>query len=177
MKPIAAIRRNREAVLERWFQSVLDSYPPDTARFMRSQKDRFRNPVGHTLREGLAALVDGLAEGRAPSELARPVDDIVRIRAVQEFAPSAAVRFVFELGGILRETAGLDEAPAEERAAAAGALEALALLAFDTYMACREKLFEIRVREIRESQLFAARAVSGGRDTTGGLASTAREGR
>jgi hypothetical protein len=33
----------------------------------------------------------------------------------------------------------------------------MALAAFDVYMQCREKIFTIRVREIRESQLLATR--------------------
>ena len=36
-------------------------------------------------------------------------------------------------------------------------VDRLALAAFDVYMQCREKIFEIRVREIKESQLLAAR--------------------
>jgi len=81
----------------------------------------------------------------------------VRIRAVQEFSPSAAVGFVYALRGILREelaSAGLDAAG---HAAVESGVDRLALAAFDAYMKCREKIFEIRVREIRESQLLAAR--------------------
>jgi hypothetical protein len=91
------------------------------------------------------------------SELSSAIDGIVRIRAVQEFTPSAAVGFVYTLRGILREEladAALD--PAGHAALERG-VDRLALVAFDVYMQCREKIFEIRVREIKESQLLAAR--------------------
>ncbi len=147
----------RGSVLERWFQAVLATYPEDTARFLAGGADSFANPVGHTVREGLGRLYDRFATDAPASELSAAIDGIVRIRAVQEFAPSAAVGFVYTLKGILREElsdAGLDPTGL---AALENSVDRLALVAFDVYMKCREKIFEIRVREIRESQLLAAR--------------------
>src|SRR5512139_3411501 len=152
-----ALKEKRAAVLGRWLQAVLDTYPPDTARFLSGMADQFGNPVGHTLRTGLPRLYDALAAGLSAAELAAAVDGIVRIRAVQEFTPSAAVGFVHELRGILREElagAGLADA---ERAALDAGVDRMALAAFDVYMQCREKLFEIRVRELREARALAER--------------------
>ena len=147
----------RGAVLERWFLAVLATYPPDTARFLAGGSDPFANPVGHTVREGLGRLYDRLVAGAPDGELSSAIDGIVRIRAVQEFSPSAAVGFVYTLRGILREElAGAGVDPAGQAALETG-IDRLALVAFDVYMQCREKIFEIRVREIKESQLLAAR--------------------
>jgi hypothetical protein len=151
------LKTAREAVLERWFQAVIDTYPRDAARFLAAGGDPFANPVGHTMREGLGRLYDRLAADVPHADLCAAIDGIVRIRAVQEFAPSAAVGFVYALKGILREeliSAGLDAAG---HTAIESGVDRLALAAFDAYMKCREKIFEIRVREIRESQLLAAR--------------------
>jgi hypothetical protein len=147
----------RAAVLARWFQAVLATYPADTARFLAAGADPFANPVGHTVREGLGRLYDHLVADAPPADLSAAIDGIVRIRAVQEFAPSAAVGFVYALKGILREElagSGLD--PAGQATLESG-VDRLALIAFDVYMQCREKIFQIRVREIKESQLLAAR--------------------
>lgn len=147
----------RAVVLERWLRAVVDTYPADTARLLTGVADPFANPVGHTLRTGLARLYDTLAGDLPAAELAAAADGIVRIRAVQEFAPSEAVGFVFALRGILREElagAGLADA---ERAALDAGVDRMTLAAFDVYMRCREKLFEIRVREIRDAQALAAR--------------------
>jgi len=152
-----ALTAKRERILERWLRTVLETYPADTARFLDGVADPFGNPVGHTLRTGLASLYDALAGGRSAAELAAAADGIVRIRAVQEFAPSAAVGFVHALRAILREElagAGLAES---ERAALEDGVDRMALAAFDVYVRCREKLFEIRVREIREARSVAAR--------------------
>jgi len=152
-----ALKARRAAVLERWLRAVLDTYPGETARFLDGVGDQFANPVGHTLRTGLARLYDALAAGQTAAELAAAADGIVRIRAVQEFTPSAAVGFVHALRGILREElagAGLADA---ERAAVEDGVDRMALAAFDVYMQCREKLFEIRLRELRDARALAAR--------------------
>lgn len=152
-----ALTAKREAVLERWFQAVLATYPQETARFLAAGGDPFANPVGYTVRDGLGRIYDGLAANVTTLELSAALDGIVRIRAVQEFTPSAAVGFVYALKGILREelaAAGLDSAG---QALIEDGVDRLALAAFDVYMQCREKLFAIRVREIKESQLLAAR--------------------
>jgi hypothetical protein len=147
----------RDAVLERWFQAVLATYPEETARFLQGGADPFANPVGHNLREGLARLYGRFAAAVPDAELSAAIDGIVRIRAVQEFTPSVAVGFVYTLRGILREElAGVVLDPADLAALETG-IDRLALVAFDVYMQCREKIFEIRVREIKESQLLAAR--------------------
>lgn len=152
-----ALAAKRGVVLERWFQAVLATYPEETARFLAGGADPFANPVGHTLREGLGRLYDRFVTDVPVSDLSAAIDGIVRIRAVQEFTPSAAVGFVYTLRGILREEladAALD--PAGQATLESG-VDRLALVAFDVYMQCREKIFEIRVREIKESQLLAAR--------------------
>jgi hypothetical protein len=152
-----ALAARREVVLERWFQAVLATYPAETARFLAGGADPFANPVGHTVRESLGRLYDRFVTAVPASELSSAIDGIVRIRAVQEFTPSAAVGFVYTLRNILREEladAALDPAG---RSALESGVDRLALVAFDVYMQCREKIFEIRVREIRESQLLAAR--------------------
>ena len=152
-----ALAAKREAVLERWFQAVLATYPEDTARFLASGADPFANPVGHTVREGLGRLYGRLVADAPASELSSAIDGIVRIRAVQEFTPSAAVGFVYALRGILREELVDVALEPSGQAALDNGIDRLALMAFDVYMQCREKIFEIRVREIKESQLLAAR--------------------
>lgn len=153
----AALVEKRAAVLERWFQAILATYPEETAQFLRQNKNQFANPVGSTIVTRIGVLYDALIAGEPVSALAPALDDIVRIRAVQDFAPSAAVAFVYALKPILREElAGADLAPAAWAHLDAG-VDRMALLAFDIYVQCRERLFEIRVREIKEHQHIAAR--------------------
>lgn len=138
MQDLASLR---ESVIREWFERTLRSYPEQTSRFLRGERDPFRNPVGSTLREGLAVLWDGLLDRRDSSQVSAALDSIVRLRAVQDFPPSRAVGFLFELKAILREMA--PEADLDRR------IDELALEAFDLYAGCREKIFEIKAGEAR----------------------------
>ena len=148
------IAEHRDEILERWIEVVIEGYPEETAKFLRSQSDRFANPVGASLREGLAELLDGVFCGVEPDELSSAMDRVIRVRAVQEFAPSAAVGFVFDLKDLLREvTGGAGTDAAGSLDALDDRIERLGLCAFDVYMRCREQMWAIRAEEIRNQSL------------------------
>ena len=145
------IAEHRDEILERWIESIIGGYPEETAEFLRSKKDRFANPVGAGLREGLVELLDGVFRGIEPDELTSALDRVIRVRAVQDFEPSAAVSFVFDLKDLLREFAG--EGAVGSLEVLDQRIERLGMCAFDVYMRCREEMWKIRAREIRNQSV------------------------
>ena len=145
------IAEHRDEILERWIEVVIEGYPEQTANFLRSKSDRFANPVGAGLREGLAALLDGVLRGDEPDELDPALDLVIRVRAVQEFAPSAAVGFILDLKNLVREVTGVEAADSLD--ALDHRIDRLGLCAFDVYMRCREQMWLIRAKEIRNQSL------------------------
>ncbi|UCG52888.1 MAG: RsbRD N-terminal domain-containing protein [Candidatus Latescibacterota bacterium] len=142
----------REAVLGRWFDSIIKTYPPGTSEFLAKQKDRFRNPVGHAIAESIGSIYDEIVSEMDTGELRRALDGIIRIRSVQDFTASEAVAFVFQLKTVVREVLGnrIDEHEhSHELADLESRIDQVALLAFDKYMECRDKLHEVRTNEIR----------------------------
>jgi hypothetical protein len=139
----------KKAIIQRWIDQVLDSY--GSPEFFKKQKDRFANPIGATISEGLQDLYSILLADRELGEAARPLENIIKIRAVQDFTPSQSVYFVYLFKNIVREELA-KEKNREEILAALPALEAridkVALMAFDFYMDCRERLHQIRVNEV-----------------------------
>lgn len=125
----------REAVLAEWLKRTLSAYPAATSRFLAREKDPFRNPVGQAFRDALPLLLDAVLDGKPGPRVDAALDDVMRIRAVQEFTASQAVAFLFLLKPIVRDPA------ANER------IDVLALRAFDLYMQCREKIWEIQARQ------------------------------
>ena len=121
-------------------EGIIEGYPEETGKFLRSKKDRFANPVGAGLREGLAELLDGIFNGVEPDELTSALDRVIRVRAVQDFEPSAAVSFVFDLKRLLVD--GIRQEMGHR-----------GLCAFDVYMRCREDMWRIRAREIRNQSV------------------------
>jgi len=159
MELATLLKQNRKSILDRWFDLVIRTYPPDSAEFLTRQKDPFRNPVGHAIAQGLGPIYDHIVSGLDADRLRDALDRIIRIRSVQDFTPSQAVGFVFQLKSVIRDVLedripgpihdGPGSGAAGEGAEIASRIDAVALLAFEKYMECRETLHEIRCREIR----------------------------
>jgi hypothetical protein len=147
----------RRTVVQQWLARTLRTYPEESSRFFGETGDPFRNPVGRVLREGLPVLFEELAGAFDRERAALALDEILRIRAVQDFTPSQAVGFLFLLKSILREELGGGSRSPE---ALDRRIDELALMAFDLYVHCREKTFEIRVNEARRRVYVMERAAA-----------------
>jgi hypothetical protein len=146
------LQENRSAIVNQWFETVVGTYQEETRGPLRRQNAPFTNPVGFNTAQGLEGLFDGLLKGMMPSETSRFLDAIVRIRAVQDFAPSEAVRFIFQLKTVVRSKLGekrQEPAVAAELVSFESAVDDLALFAFDLYMQCRETIYDIKAKEAR----------------------------
>lgn len=152
MKLETLLTENRSIIVNRWLDRVLDSYPAGTHRFFKKQKNRFANPVGSTFSEEIDHLYMELLQG-IDSERTTPIlDAIIRIRAVQDFSPSQAVGFIFLLKELIREileTEIQDNRLSDELTLFEAQIDELALLAFEVYMRCREKIYEIRANDMK----------------------------
>lgn len=148
------LQEKRSAIVNQWFEAVVETYHEETRGPLRKQKAPFTNPVGFNTAQGLEGLFDGLLKGMMPTETSRFLDAIVRIRAVQDFAPSEAVRFIFRLKDVIRKElaeALRDQAVSAELVSFEGAIDDLALFAFDLYLQCREKIYDIKAREAQSA--------------------------
>jgi hypothetical protein len=143
---------DRDAVTREWLARALATYPPVTARFLAEEKDRFRNPVGHALRESLPVVVDELLGEMNVARLKPMLDQVIRMRAVQDFTASEAVGFIFSLKEVMRRTEPPGLTPEIERR-----IDQLALTAFDLFVECRDKMNEIRVEEARRGTYVQSR--------------------
>lgn len=141
---------NRSKILKKWFQAIVDTYPPETARFLKKEKDPFANPVGSSILEGIEGIYDALFEEIDPAKVSPFLDRVIRVRAVQDFKPSEALVFIFLLKGVIRDalSESIDVFP-EAFQRLEGRIDRLALISFNIYMECREKLYELRVDEIK----------------------------
>ena len=147
------ILERKQSVLEKkWFELTAQTYAPDTAEFLKSNTDPFANPVGGTMLSGLKVLLDQLIHGMDPETITSQLDPIIRIRAVQNFTPSQATAFILSLKKILRENLAKelrDSRIASEFVIVESKIDQLCLMAFDIYMQCREKIFQISANETK----------------------------
>ncbi|MGZ3494202.1 MAG: RsbRD N-terminal domain-containing protein, partial [Thermodesulfobacteriota bacterium] len=150
--------QNQKAILKRWFDLILESYPEDTASLMKKEKNQFTNPVGSTISREIEALFKKLCEGGQFKSREASLDSILKIRSVQDFSPSKAVGFIFLLKRVIGETLRDEiakELIANEWLKFQERIDDLALQAFDSYMDCRDKICEIRVNQARAEKEMA----------------------
>lgn len=146
------LEERKSSIIRRWVHAVFESYPADTSDFFQKQQDRFLNPIGHTISEGISSIFHHLLQDFEAEKFFPALDDIIKIRAVQDLTPSQALSFLFLLKKVIKEEAG-DEIQkrrlAEELAAFEARIDQLILLSFDIYMKCRERIYEIKSEDVR----------------------------
>ena len=152
------IKDKKSAILESWMDAAVNSYAPDAAVFIKGQKDPFSNPVGGATLKGLQGLLEQLTQGMDPKTITSHLDPIIRIRAVQDFTPSQATAFILTLKSVLIHTFKKelqDSQVCHEFLAFESKIDQLSLLAFDIFMQCKEKIYQIKANETR-SRTFRA---------------------
>lgn len=140
----------KSSIINKWFDSIIESYPADSSNFFKKQKNRFLNPVGQTISVGIGDLFDQLLQGADPEKFFPFLNDIIKIRAVQDFSPSKAVSFIFLLKQVVREELKSEirkNQISDELTSFESQIDALALLSFDIYVKCRERIYEIKADE------------------------------
>ena len=152
MKLVDLLTNKRSTLVNRWLERAMEAYPADTKRFLRKQKDQFANPVGYTTSKAIDNLYDTFLQTADPERFSPILDKMIRIRAIQDFSPSQALSFIFLLKNVIREELESEireNRLADELLVFESKIDTVALLAFDIYMQCREKLYEIRVKETK----------------------------
>jgi len=166
------LAKSRKDLVAAWRRQILETYPEDTARFIKSEPNQFANPVGNAVNQGVEAVFDALlsgadglgasadglgasADGKSSGgseTLLAALDDLIRIRSVQNFRPAEAVGIVFLLKKVVREKLEKeigDNDLYREQLLFEDRVDRMALLAFETYMRCREDLFAIKTRALK----------------------------
>lgn len=142
----------KSTILKRWFNMILETYPSTTSNFLKKQKNCFANPVGYNISQGINGIFDELLNEADTDKVSPFLDNIIRIKAVQDFSPSQAMSFIFLLKKAIRESLGnkIHETHiSKELLLFESKIDDLALLSFDIYMKCREKVYELKANELR----------------------------
>ena len=143
-------RNHREKIVNKWVEYTLSTYL--SSGFFLKENDKFANPVGGNIREALGRLFLLLVKGVDSKEFLAPLEQVISIRAVQEFTPSQAVAPLNAVKHITREVFAADKERSQlvnELYDFEFAVDLAVLAAFDIYMQYRERLYQVRINEIR----------------------------
>ena len=153
MKLLSLLAERKTSLTQRWLQRLFESYPPETAIFLKKEKNRFDNPMGHQLSQGLGRILETLVQELDREQILAALDEVIRVRALQNFTPSQALAFIFLLKNVIREELARELKDGQfspELQEVESRIDGMALLGFDIYTERREKLYEIRVTEVRK---------------------------
>ena len=90
------LKQNREDILQKWFYQTISTYEPEMVRFLKKEINQFSNPIRNTILTSLEKIYDGLLNGLGLEEY-HGLEELIKIRAVQDFSPSKALSFLFGL--------------------------------------------------------------------------------
>ena len=145
------LQQNKEALLQEWFDLTVKTYEPEMARFLKAEKDQFSNPVRNTIITSFENIFDTiLSENGYVDKIG--LEEIIKVRAVQDFSPSDALSFLFDLKKIIRSKLANSESHTNsviELQKLDEQFDSLLKQAFDIYNECRAKIQEIKISEIK----------------------------
>lgn len=151
----------RAQAIQDWTEAVFATYPFETTGFIRTQSDRFANPVGFATRAAAEVLYDAIIGMDVDMDKVHSVlQEFIRVRAVQEFRPDQAVGVLFLFRPVLRKWLLVDMMAAghlDDYLEMESRVDSLALVAFNHYMVEREKVYAERVAEQRRGGTQLAR--------------------
>lgn len=143
-------RNHKEKIVDKWVEYTLSTYK--SSKFFKGEQDKFSNPVGSNVRDALTTLFNLLSKGEDLKNFKEPLDQLISIRSVQQFTPSQALAPLNAVKHITRDVFKKDKERShlvEELYDFEFNVDLAVLAGFDIYMEYRERLYQIRVEEIR----------------------------
>ena len=156
------LEKNRPASLKKWLGEIFDTYPSDTSRFLQGEMDIFANPVGHAITANAECVLKGLIRGDDPRALSAYLEQIIRIRAVQDFTPSEAVSFIASLKTVITgqlKTEINKYNLCDEWGKFETRIDSLTQCAYELHTEMKKRIDLIRTKEMDKSEAFAKRLI------------------
>lgn len=150
------VAKKKSGIVKNWIQLIFETYSSETSKFLNVENNQFSNPVGFTTSEAVNNLFDVLINDVCPGNVKPLLLDLIKIRAVQDFTPSQAAGFVLLIKEVVRNELrdDLNEIKVyDELLEFESKVDKAALIAFDLYQECREKVYRIHLNEIKTNSL------------------------
>jgi hypothetical protein len=150
MTLIDLLTEKRAIIQQRWFDRILEDYPPETQALFRENKSPYSNPIGFTLRKGMEGIIDELLRPAGVAEARAILEPVMKVRAVENLPPSQGGKFILPLREVVSETvreARRNDLLGQEWLDLNSRITQLALLGMNLYSECREKVNRLRIKE------------------------------
>ncbi len=158
------VKQEKDILLQKWVDKYYAAYPLGSTGFIRTSTDKFKNPIGIITQTSLSTLYDAvIGDDIEFSDVHAALNELVKLRAIQEMPASRAVGPMAQLKTLFKEEvfdnlvknnkdSKVLQEIFEDFFTVAARIDGLLLLSMDLYSADREKVFNLRVEEIHRSQ-------------------------
>jgi len=142
----------KSIILGGWLERTLQVYPAASRDFFEKNQDPFSNPIGSTIREGIEKLYREILQPTEAAQARTILTPMIQIRALENLSPSQALAFIPLLKEIIRDTLKgqiWESISPQEWTALNCEIDRLTLQAFDIYLECREKIYRLKIKELK----------------------------
>lgn len=163
------LEKHRAAVTARWRRLMAGDAAAWNGDFIAGPVDEFGNPAGAIISRAATAIFDMLTTAPGGEESYGAIDELMRLRAVQDLPAREALGFLSRLESEYLETLeaqGCGDLSSEERAYLASKLDEMVHEFRARYARCRERIDYLRTRE-RERMRPRTRAATSGEEARG----------
>lgn len=141
------LSQKRKKIINRSFDLTISTYPEETQSFFKDRNRQFTNPVGFTTYQAIEQIIEKIISDEPIENFKTPLEELLRLRAIQDFTPSQAIGFIFFIKKAIQEELE-KEANSAELIDLLSRIDSLSLIAFDIYMVQREKIYNIKANEL-----------------------------
>ncbi|MDD5648744.1 MAG: RsbRD N-terminal domain-containing protein [Dehalococcoidia bacterium] len=163
MNLTSLLLQKKETVLRMWLRVIFEPCGPGNVMPLPAGGDRFTDPVGYTISNNAAHLLNALIKGDDPEASRECLEKIIRIRAVQDLTQSQAVGFMTGLKMVMRSLI-MEEvtrhALMEELNELEKRIDCLGHISDELYVNLKRQIRELAIKETKKDNDFKARIIS-----------------
>ena len=157
------IRGNRTRILKQILQEVLATYPDQAKPLIAIGPDKFGNPLGATLSEGVEEIFDMITGDKSLEDIQLPLERLFKLKAIQEGETNRSLDFLFSLKSIIRKGCNVDHGKSTEVPELfelEDRIDQIVKKGLQVFISSREKILELQVAELRH-RTYSLRKLSG----------------
>ncbi|WP_141266962.1 RsbRD N-terminal domain-containing protein [Thermodesulfovibrio sp. Kuro-1] len=141
------LSKKRKAIVNKSFELTIATYPEESQGFLKDSSRQFTNPIGYNLYQSIEQIVEKIINEEPIESFLSPLEEIIKIRAVQDFTPSQAVGFIFLIKKAFQDELEKEIEPFQILDFLSR-IDSLSLIAFDIFMKYREKIYDLKSKEL-----------------------------
>ena len=145
------LQRNEQHILAEWRSKVF-SQVPHVSLSGSTSKSQFTDPISYNIEKDTAVIFKWLIKNADDKDLAEALEEICRLRAVQNSKPSEALGFIWALKQVIHQLLAnqkIISSNADGLIDVDERIDEIARQSFDFYCACRAQIYELTVNEIK----------------------------